>query len=112
MIGLGRARAGLRIDNVNLLWANARKTPEGWTIHFQHRHEWRALWVYDSTEPLNLWQRYVVEVRRTGDRHRLKVLNEESDSLYVDSGEIQGLNLPFLWLRVASTIVSRRNNGN
>lgn len=102
----------LRIDGANLLWANARKTPDGWTIHFQHRHEGQALWVYDSTESLTLVHRYAVEVQRTGNQHRLRVLNEETDAVYVDSGEIQGLKLPFPWVRVASTIVSRRNNGN
>ena len=102
----------LRIDGANLLWANARKTPEGWTIHFQHRHEGRALWVFDGTESLTLGRRYAVEVQRTGNLHRLRVLNEETDAVCVDSGEIQGLKLPFHWIRVASTIVSRRNNGN
>jgi hypothetical protein len=102
----------LRIDGANLLWANARKTPGGWTIHFQHRHEGRALWAYDGTGSLLLGRRYAVEVRRTGNLHRLRVLDEETDTVYVDTGEIQGLNLPFRWVRVASTIVSRRNNGN
>lgn len=102
----------LRIDGANLLWANARKTPCGWTIHFQHRHQGRALWVYDGTESLSLGRRYAVEVQRVGDRHRLRVLDEEVDAVYVDSGEIQGLNIPFRWVRVASTIISRRNNGN
>ena len=102
----------LRIDGANLLWANARKTPGGWTIHIQHRHQGRALWVYDGTESLTLGRRYAVEVWRTGDLHRLRVLDEESDAVYVDSGEILGLNIPFRWVRVASTIISRRNNGN
>jgi hypothetical protein len=102
----------LRIDRGNLLWTNARKTPRGWTIHFQQRHQGRGLWVYDCTEPLTLRQRYAVEVQRTGDQHRLRVLNIETDAVLVDTGEIQGLNLPFRWIRVASTIISRRNNGN
>jgi hypothetical protein len=102
----------LRIDAANLLWTNARKTPRGWTIHFQHRHQGRGLWVYDGSESLSLGQRYKVEVQRIGDQHRLRVFNEETDAEYVDTGEIQGLNLPFNWIRVASTIISRRNNGN
>jgi hypothetical protein len=53
-----------------------------------------------------------VEVQRTGDLHRLRVLDEETDAVYVDTGEIQGLKRPFRWIRFASTIVSRRNNGN
>ena len=100
----------LRIDGVNLLWTNARKTPGGWTIHFQQRHQGRGLWVYDGTEPLTLGQRY--EVQRTGDQHRLRVMNEETDTVYVDTGEIRGLIQSFRWIRVASTTISRRNNGN
>jgi len=102
----------LRHDGANLLWTNARKTPGGWTIHFQQRYQGRGLWVYDGTEPLTLGQRYTVEVQRTGNQHRLRVLNEETSAVHVDTGEIQGLNQPFRWIRVASTIFSRRNNGN
>jgi len=102
----------LRIDGDNLLWTNARSTPCGWTIHFQHRHEGRALWVYDGTESLVLGRRYAVEVQRTGHQHRLRVLNEKAEVVYVDTGEIPGLKRPFRWFRFASTIVSRRNNGN
>ena len=102
----------LRIDKANLLWTNARKTPKGWTIHFQHRHQGQALWAYDGTESLTLGKRYIVEVQRSGDQHRLWVLDEETDAEYVDTGEILGLNLAFRWIRVASTIISRRNRGN
>jgi hypothetical protein len=102
----------LRIDKANLLWTNARKTLEGWTIHFQHRNLGEALWVYDGSESLTLGKRYVVEVQRSGDRHRLRVLDEETGVVFVDTGEIQGLNLVFRWVRVGSTIVSRRNRGN
>ena len=102
----------LRIDKANLLWTNARKTPEGWTIHFQHRHRGEALWAYDGTESLTMDKRYVVVVQRSGDQHRLRVLDEETDAVYVDTGEIPGMNIPFHWVRVASTIVSRRNRGN
>ena len=102
----------LRIDGANLLWTNARKTPGGWTIHFQQRHQGRGLWVYDGAEPLTLGQRYMVVVQRTGSQYRLRVLNEETDAVCVDTGAVQGLNRPFRCIRVASTIVSRRNNGN
>jgi len=102
----------LRIDKANLLWTNARKTPEGWAIHFQHRHQGQALWAYDGTVSLTLGKRYLVEVQRSGDWHRLWVRDEETDTVYVDTGEIQGLKIPFHWVRVASTIISRRNNGN
>ena len=56
-------------------------------------------------------QRYTGEVQRTGNQHRLRVLNEETSVVYVDTGDIQDLNQPFRWVRVAPTIISRRNNG-
>jgi hypothetical protein len=102
----------LRIDKNNLLWTNARKASEGWTAHFQQRYKGQGLWVYDSTEILTLGQKYLVEITRTGDQHRLRVLNEKTDTVYVDTGENRGLIQSFCWIRVASTIISRRNNGN
>jgi len=39
-------------------------------------------------------------------------MNEETDTVYVDTGEIRGLIQSFRWIRVASTIILRRNNGN
>ena len=102
----------LRYDGDNFLWTNARKIPRGWTIHFQQRHEGQRLWVYDGTEPLALRQKYLIKLQRSGCQHRLRVLNEETNALYVDTGEILGFNRPFNWIRIASTIRSRRNNGN
>jgi hypothetical protein len=54
----------------------------------------------------------VVELDRVGDRHRLRVLSEDGGNVYVDTGDIEGVNQPFDWRWIASTIKSRRNNGN
>jgi hypothetical protein len=102
----------LRHDEDNLVWINARKTVGGWTIHYQQRHQGRILWVYDGMEPLTWGTRYTVRLQRTGNQYRLRVLNEETNALHVDTGEIQGVNQPSHWIRVTSTIRSRRNNGN
>jgi hypothetical protein len=102
----------LRNDGDNRVWINARKTADGWTIHYQQRHQGRELWVYDGTEPLTWGTRYAVKLQRTGNQYRLRVLDEETNALHVDTGEIQGVDQPFQWIRVASTIRSRRNNGN
>ena len=50
-------------------------------------------------------------VRYIGARAR-RVLNEETDEFRVDSGEVQGVVQHFDWIWIASTIKSRRNNGN
>ncbi len=54
----------------------------------------------------------MVELVRVGDRHRLRVLGETNNTVFVDTGGIEGMNQPFDWLWIASTIKSRRNNGN
>jgi hypothetical protein len=53
-----------------------------------------------------------VKLDRAGDRHRLRVLREDGGTVYVDTGHIEGENQPFDRLWIASTIKSRRNNGN
>jgi hypothetical protein len=102
----------LRHDEDNLIWINARKTAGGWTIHYQQRHQGRILWVYDGTESLTWGTRYTVKLKRTGNQYRLRVLNEETNVSHVDTEEIQGVTQTSHWIRVASTIKSRRNNGN
>jgi hypothetical protein len=102
----------LRNDRNNRVWTNARKTTTGWTIHYQQRHQGRELWVYNGSEPLTWETRYIVKLQRTGNKYRLRVLNEETNTICVDTGEIQGINQPFHRIWIAATIKSRRNNGN
>jgi hypothetical protein len=35
-----------------------------------------------------------------------------AEEVCVDSGEVKGLSQPFDWIWIASTLKSRRNNGN
>ena len=102
----------LRRDEDNRIWINARKTTDGWTIYYQQLHQGRVLWVYNGTKPLTRGQRYMVKLQRTGNQYRLRVLNEETNTLHVDTGEIQGVNQPFHRIWIAAPIKSRRNNGN
>jgi hypothetical protein len=102
----------LRSDWDNRVWVYARKTVDGWTINFEQRHLGQGLWAYHGEEPLSWGRRYVVELDRVGDSHRLRVLSEGGEHQRVDTGEIEGVNQPFDWIWVASTIKSRRNNGN
>jgi hypothetical protein len=102
----------LRRDWDNRVWIYARKTIDGWTIHFEQRHRGRDLWAFHGAEPLSWERRYLVVLLRVGSRHRLRVLSEGGENVFVDTGEMEGVNQPFDWLWIASTIKSRRNNGN
>jgi hypothetical protein len=102
----------IRSDQNNRVWTNARKTAIGWTIHYQQRHQGKELWVYNGTTSLRWGTRYIVKLQRTGDQYRLQVQNEETNTLCVDTNEIQGINQPFNRIWIAATIKSRRNNGN
>ena len=102
----------LRSDWDNRIWIYARKTPDGWTIHNEQRHRGQDLWAFHNAEPLTWGQRFLVELDRVVDRHRLRVLSEDGGIVYVDTGDIEGVNQPFDRLWIASTIKSRRNNGN
>jgi len=102
----------LRCDWDNRIWIYARKTADGWTIHYEQRYRGQDLWAFHGAEPLSWGQRFVVELDRVGDRHRLRVLGEDGETVCVDTGGIEGVNQPFDWLWIASTIKSRRNNGN
>ena len=102
----------LRCDWDNRIWIYARKTADGWTIHYEQRYRGQDLWAFHGAEPLSWGQRVVVELDRVGDRHRLRVQSEDGEAVCVDTGGIEGVNQPFDWLWIASTIRSRRNNGN
>ena len=102
----------LRRDWDNRVWIYAREAADGWTIHYEQRYLGRDLWVFHGAEPLSWGHRYVVELDRDGDRHRLRVLSEDGETVCVDTGRIMGVNQSFAWLWIASTIKSRRNNGN
>lgn len=102
----------LRRNWDNRVWIYARKTTDGWTIHYEQRYQGHDLWAFHGPEWLSWGQRYVVEMDRFGDRYRLTVLDDASNSVCVESGAIEGVNQSFDWLWIASTIKSRRNNGN
>jgi len=102
----------LRRDWKNRIWIYARKTASGWTIHFEQRHQGQNLWAFHGEELFSWERRYVVELDRIGDRHGLRVLGEECGTVHVDAGAIEGVNQQFDRIWIASTIKSRRNNGN
>jgi len=102
----------LRRDWDNRVWVYAQKDADGWTIHYEQRYKGRDLWAFHGPEPLSWGQRFVVELNRVGNHHQLRVLSEDGETVCVDTGVIEGVSQSFDWLWIASTIKSRRNNGN
>jgi hypothetical protein len=102
----------LRRDWENRIWIYARKTSAGWTIHFEQRHQGLDLWAFHGEKPLEWGRRYTVELSRTDKIHRLRVLDEETEAPCVDTREIRGVTQIYTGIWIASTIKSRRNNGN
>ena len=102
----------LRRDWENRIWIYARKTSGGWTIHFEQRHRGRDLWAFHGEEAFSWGKRYAVELDRVGDRHGLRVLSEDGGTVLLSVCGIEGANQPFDRIWIASTIMSRRNNGN
>jgi hypothetical protein len=102
----------LRRDWENRIWIYARKNLGGWTVHFEQRHRGRDLWAFHGEESLIWGRRYTIKLDGNRDKYRLRVLDEETGALHNDTGEIRGVNQPFQWVWIASTLKSRRNNGN
>lgn len=102
----------LRRDWDDRIWIYARKAAGGWTIHQEQRRRGRDLWAFHGAEPLSWGRRYAVELYRRGDMHRLRVLGEGGEAVFVDTGEVEGVSQSFDWIWVASTIRARRNRGN
>jgi hypothetical protein len=101
----------VRNDWTDRTWIYARKTGEGWTIHFEHRSKGTDLWAFHGEEILTLGVRYRVELGRTGDGYSLRVLGEDGEVI-VGSGNIEGVAQNYAWVWLSSTIKARRNRGN
>ncbi len=102
----------IRNDWDNRVWVYARKTGNMWTIHFEGKYQGQNIWAFHSDERFILGQRYMVELDRIGAIYSLKVMSENHETCYCDTGEIRGEKQAFRWVWLASTIKSRRNNGN
>jgi hypothetical protein len=102
----------LRQDWENRIWIYARKTSDGWTIHFEQRYRGCDLWAIHGEERFAWGRRYSIKLDREGDQYRLRMVDEETDALLTDFKELRGINQPFQQIWIASTKKSRRNRGN
>ena len=69
------------------------------------------IWAYNGTHVFDFGKRTIIEIERVEDLYRLRVFDEKKEMLQ-DSEWIKGVNQDFRWIWLASTIKSRRNNGN
>ena len=102
----------IRNDWDNRVWIYARETASGWNIHYEQRNTGKDLWAYHGAYIFPWGIRFIVELERVGNTYRLRVLSEEDEIILEDSGWIMGVSQVFGWLWLASSIRSRRNNGN
>lgn len=101
----------VRNDWDNRVWIYARKTTSGWTVHYEQRYVAEDMWAYHGTHVFPFGHRFIVELERDKENYRLQVFVEEKVMIQ-DSGWINGINQDFNWIWLASSIKSRRNNGN
>ena len=95
----------------NRTWNYARKNDSGWTIYFEQLCKKDKVFAFQGSSQLHFDNRYTVKVSRVGDKYRL-VVEDHTGLMLEDSGEIVGDDQSYGWVWLASTIKSRRNNGN
>lgn len=101
----------VRNDWENRTWIYARKNGDGWTIYLEQLSHMDKLIAFQGSSHFPFNNRYTVKVSRVGSKYRL-VVQDSAGLIVEDSKEIVGVlqNYSYVWL--ASTIKSRRNNGN
>ena len=95
----------------NRTWNYARKNGCGWTIYFEQLSNIDEVFAFQASSQLHFNNRYTVKISRIGDNYRL-VVEDHTGLIVEDSGEIDGDASTYEWVWLASTIKSRRNNGN
>ena len=95
----------------NRTWIYARKKDNGWTVHFEQLCHKDQVFAFHGTSQLHFNNRFIVKASRVEGNYRLMV-KDHTGMIVEDSIEVEGVpqNYGCIWL--ASTIKSRRNNGN
>lgn len=101
----------VRNDWENRAWVYARKNGDGWTIYLEQLSKKVKVMEFEGSARLEFSSRYTVKVSRDWGDYRLVVLDSEGLTLE-DSGDISGVLQGYSQVWLASTIKSRRNNGN
>jgi len=101
----------VRNDWENRVWIYARKNGEGWTIFLEQLSKNDKVIQFAGLERLVFGSRFTVKVSRDGGDYRL-VVQDSSGLTREDSGGLSGAHQGYNFIWLASTIKSRRNNGN
>lgn len=101
----------VRNDWENRAWVYARKNGDGWTIYLEQLSKKVKVMAFEGSERLEFGGRYTVRVSREWGDYRLVVQDNEGLAVE-DSGDMSGVLQGYTFVWLASTIKSRRNNGN
>ena len=95
----------------NRTWIYARKNGDGWTIYFEQLYNKEEVFAFQGSSQLHFNNLYTVKASRIEGKYRL-VVEDHPGLIVEDSGEKEGAVPSYGWVWLASTIKSRRNNGN
>ena len=101
----------VRTDWENRTWVYARKNGNGWTIFLEQLSHGDKVITFAGSARLDFGSRYTVKVSRVGSDYRL-VVRDATGLTLEDSGDVGGVPQSYSHIWLASTIKSRRNNGN
>jgi len=101
----------IRNDWGNRAWIYARKDGDGWTIHFEQLSDPKEVITFHGSSQLHFKNRYYVQISHSMGIYRL-VVKDHKGLMVEDSGELKGVPSDYSLIWLASTIKSRRNNGN
>ena len=101
----------VRNDWENRIWVYARKNGDGWTIYFEQLSRKDKVFAFQGSTRLLFKDHYSVKVSRVESDYRL-VVQDQDGMIMEDSGVVEGVSQSYGYVWLASTIKSRRNNGN
>ncbi|MFA9437379.1 MAG: hypothetical protein ACEROO_09735 [Candidatus Bathyarchaeota archaeon] len=101
----------VRNDWENRTWVYARKNGDGWTIYFEQLSRKDKVIAFQGSSKLRFGDRYTVKVSRVESDYRLEV-QDDAGMIAENSQEVEGVLQSYEYIWLASTIKSRRNNGN
>jgi len=101
----------IRNDWENRAWVYARKNGDGWTIYLEQLSKRVKVMAFEGSARLEFGSRYTVKVSKDWGDYRLVVMDDEGLTVE-ESGDVSGVLEGYSHVWLASTIKSRRNNGN
>jgi hypothetical protein len=101
----------VRNDWKNRAWVYARKNGDCWTIYLEQLNKRVRVMAFEGSARLLFGSRYTVKISRDWGDYRIVVIDGEGLTVE-DSGNVSGVFQGYSQVWLASTIKSRRNNGN